>query len=321
MRIIFIGTADFAVPILQGVHGSGHEVAGVVTQPDRPAGRHRLLRPGPVRRAAIDLGMTPLQPPRIGADSTLHTLRALDAEVFLVAAYGQILPRTVLDVPRLGCYNVHASLLPALRGAAPVNWAILRGLDRTGVTIIRMEPGVDAGDIAAQRATQIGPRETAGELAKRLSELAAQLVLETLPLIGAGRVQFVKQDPRRASLAPKLTKADGAIDWSQAALALDAFVRGVSPWPGAFTALQRAAAPEEPLRLVVHRARPAEGSGEPGTVIGLDQGALLVAAGQGAVALEVVQPAGKRQMSAADFVNGYRIAAGDRFLAPAEGAP
>jgi len=324
MRILFVGTADFAVPILRAAAGSGHAVVGVVTQPDRPAGRRHRLRPGPVKRAASDLRLPVLQPDRIGVDDAL---RALDADIFLVVAYGQILPQPVLDRPRLGCYNVHASLLPALRGAAPVNWAIIRGLDRTGITIIRMDAGVDTGAIVAQRATGVGPRETAGELGERLARLGAELVLETLPLIESGQIGFAGQDERLASRAPKLTKADGAIDWTKSAVALDRFVRGVTPWPGAFTALRRAAAPDKAVRLIVCRARPAEGAlqtrageppvvqAEPGTVIRLDEGGLLAAAGEGALLIEIVQPAGKREMAAADFVNGYRIAAGDRFLA------
>jgi methionyl-tRNA formyltransferase len=320
MRILFIGTAELAAPLLRAVARTPNALVGVVTQPERPQGRHRLLRPSPVKRAADELGLPVYEPVRIGADSSLNNLRALDPDIILVAAYGQILPAAVLDLPRLGCFNVHASLLPALRGPAPVNWAIIRGLDVTGVTLFRMDAGVDTGDFVAQRATPIGPRETAPELSRRLSQLAVELLIECLPGIEVGAVSFTAQDDGAATLAPKLTKADGAIDWTRPAGQIDRLIRGVTPWPGAFALFQHAKVPDHTIRLAVHSARPVE-AGEaapaaaaPGTVVGVAAGTVLVAAGAGLLALETVQPAGKRKMTAADFVHGYRVAAGDGFL-------
>lgn len=321
MRVLFVGTANFAVPVLKAVVEAGHEVPGVVSQPDRPAGRGRRAQAGPVKRAARGLGIQVLQPDRVAARASRDAFRALVPDLVLVVAYGQILPHSILGLPRLGCYNVHGSLLPALRGAAPVNWAIIRGLPRTGVTIIRMETGLDTGDIVAQRAVEIGPRETAGELYDRLAQAAADLAVETLPLIERGAIKPVRQDEAAASLAPKLTKADGAIDWTQSASAVDCFVRGVTPWPGAYADYRSLSTPEKWLRVIVRRARPVRGVGPPGVVIDVTGEAIVVAAGQGALALEVVQPAGKREMTARAFRNGYRVTAGDRFLRPGEDSP
>jgi len=314
MRLVFVGTADFAVPGLEALAGGDHAVAAVVTQPDRPAGRNKALRPSPVKTSALALGLPVVQPEDIGAPASLEHLRALTPDALIVVAYGQILPPTVLNLPRLGCYNLHGSLLPALRGPAPVNWAVIRGLPTTGVTVIRMDAGVDTGGIVSQRATDIGPRETAGELSARLSRLGADLLAETLPLIDTGAAQASPQPETGASLAPKLAKADGAIDWTRAAADLDRFIRGVTPWPGAFTAIQAGSDPSRAVRIVVHRAQPVEGTGEPGSVIAVADASFTVAAGVGALAVEALQPAGKRAMTAADFVNGYRLAVGSRFL-------
>ena len=322
MRIAFVGTGEFAVPILEAMSAEeGTDLALVVTQPDRPAGRGRRLRPSPVKRVALAHGIDLLQPERIGEESTVEALRGYRADLFLVAAYGQILPAEVLVLPRLGCYNVHPSLLPALRGPAPINWAIIRGLERTGVTIIRMSPRVDAGQVVARREVPIGARETAGELGRRLSRLAASLVLETLPLIEAGLVRFSEQDEHLASSAPKLTPADGVIPWERSAEAVDRLVRGVTPRPGARTVLLRRSLPDKPVRLLVRRTAtrrdlpPSAQAPAPGTVLGVEHDGLLVACGEDALLLERVQPAGKREMSAREFVNGYRVAPGDRCLA------
>jgi len=314
MRIVFAGTAEFAVPAFEAVAASRHDLAAVVTQPDRPAGRHRRAEPGPVKRAALDRGLDVLQPERIAANESRQALADLAPDALVVVAYGQILRRAVLDIPRLGAFNLHGSLLPALRGAAPVNWAVIRGLSRTGVTVIRMDEGVDTGDIVAQAATAIGLRETAGELSARLARLGADLLVRALDDLDAGTAAFTPQNDDDASEAPKLEKNDGAIDWSKPAFDVDCFVRGVTPWPGAFTAVRRAADPDSPTRFAIHTARQAEGRGEPGAVIGVGPLGLTIACGIGAVVLEQVQPAGKRTMTAADFINGYRLAIGDRCL-------
>ena len=314
MRAIFMGTPDFSVPTLDALHAVA-EVVGVVCQPDRPAGRGLHLHAPPVKVRAQALGLEVIQPTKVRDGALAAWMRERRADVALVIAYGRILPRDVLDAPRVGCLNVHASLLPKYRGAAPINWAIARGETETGVGLMRMEEGLDTGPVLAESRTPIGPDETAGELTVRLSQLAAALVRATLADAVDGRLPPRPQDDAQHTLAPMLKKDDGVIDWTRPARALHDQVRAMHPWPGATTKLPDG----KTLRLL--RTRPLEvqvvGGVEraPGAVILADKGGAIVACGKDAaesLAIVEAQAEGKRAMPAGDLVNGRVLAAGMR---------
>ena len=314
MRVLFWGTSDFALPTLRALHRD-HEVAAVVTQPDRPAGRGRSVRRTAVKRLADELGLETLQPEEPRGEAFLARLSEREPEIAVVAAYGEILTEAVLELPPRGSINVHASLLPALRGAAPINWAIIRGHDRTGVTIMRMVRELDAGPILDREAVPIGPRTTAGDLFERLSSLGAERLLETLDRLGRGEVEEREQDHDAATYAPKLDRETARLDWSESAEALDRWIRGCDPWPAAWTRLGEG---EEALRvqLFVPRPRPAVDAGDvvPGTVLRADpKDGLRVATGGGVLDVGEVKPAGSRRMEAAEWVRGRGVEAGQRF--------
>ncbi|MBX3275252.1 MAG: methionyl-tRNA formyltransferase [Sandaracinaceae bacterium] len=304
MRAIFFGTPELAVPSLDAL-ASVAEVALVVCQPDRPAGRGLALRAPPVKERALALGLRVEQPTKLKDPALASALRALEADVALVVAYGRILPRAVLEAPRRGCVNVHASLLPRWRGAGPIQWAIVSGDAETGVCLMQMDEGLDTGPVIACERTAIDPDETAGALGARLSRLGAALVARELGPYVAGEREPVPQDPARATIAPLLEKEDGRVDWSAPARAVHDRVRGLSPWPGAFTTLSGA-------RLMVHRTRPTDGAGAPGEVLRAEGDALVVACGEGAVALCELQLAGKRRLDARAFLSGHPVAVGAR---------
>jgi methionyl-tRNA formyltransferase len=310
VRILFWGTPDFAVPSLRALDDEGYEVVGVVTQPDRPAGRGRRLTPSPVKEAAEALGLPLLAPERPVGDDFLDALRGLAPELSVVVAYGHILRREVLDVPPLGFLNVHASLLPELRGAAPINWAIARGHDDTGVTIMRVVEALDAGPTLHRIREPILPGETASELSVRLSELGAEALLEALALLTAGRAEEEEQDHALATYAPKVGRDVARVDWRRAAREIAWHVRGMDAVPGAWSELDGV-----PVKLFRPTPVEAPSSGSPGTVLAADaaQG-LVVAAGDGAVALGEVQPPGKRRMDALDWIHGRGVRAAQRFV-------
>jgi methionyl-tRNA formyltransferase len=302
MRVLFYGTPAFALPTL-GALLARHTVVAVVTQPDRPAGRGQRLQLSPVKRFALDHGLAVLQPPGLRDPAWIPPLRAFDAEVAVVVAFGQILPRAVLDVPLHGSINVHASLLPRYRGAAPIAWAIIRGERETGITTFQMDEGMDTGPMLLRRPVAIGPEETTGELATRLAEVGAEVLLETLdrrPALTPG-----PQDPGAATLAPRLRKEDGALDWTRPAAELAARIRGVNPWPGAATA-----APSG--RLLVWRARAVAGQGDPGVLTAAD-GGLYIGSGEGLLQPIEVQPESRRVMSWETFLRGARLGPGAVF--------
>lgn len=310
MRLVFLGTPDFAVPSLEALLGAGHDVACVVTQPDRPSGRHRRPTPPPVKALAARLGVPVRQTENVNEPAFLDGLAQLRPDLVVVAAFGQKLGRRLLDAPPHGCINVHASLLPRHRGAAPVAHAILAGDRETGVTVQRMAEKIDAGDILLQEATPIGPRETAGELTDRLAALGARLVVQAVADVAAGRASPTPQDPSKATRAPMLRKEDGAIDWGREAGCLDRFVRAMAPWPGAYTIWTPPAG--QPVRLVVAQAEPAGGgAGRPGRLAALGPDRISVETGEGLLHIVRLQPAGGRPMSAADFLRGHRLALGD----------
>jgi len=302
VRILFLGTPDFAVPSLRALIAAGHEIVGVCCQPDKPQGRHFTLTPPPAKREAEARGIPVLQPATLRDEAAQRAIAALAPELIVVAAYGKLLPRAVLELPARGCINVHGSLLPKYRGAAPIQWAVIRGEAVTGVTIMQMDEGLDTGAMLLQKSLAIGEHETAGELFGRVAALGAEALTEALGRLDA--IAPVPQDESGATWAPMLQKADGAIDWSQDAAAIDARIRGVTPWPGAYTTCRG-------KRLKIHRARLADRCGETGKPIGGD--GLIVACGRGAIELLEVQPEGGRRMSAADFARGQRLTAEDRF--------
>lgn len=305
-RVVFMGTPAFALPTLEALVRH-HHVVGVVTQPDREAGRGRVLTPPPVKTAAHAYGLPLIQPKTLRDPAAIAQIRAWAPDVIVVAAFGQLLRPEVLNIPPHGCLNVHASLLPKYRGAAPIAAAILAGEAVTGVTIMRIDPGLDSGPIIAQRAEPIRPDDTAGTLGERLARLGAELLIEVLPGWLAGTIQAVPQDESAATFAPRIRKEDGRLDWTRPAVELERQVRAFSPWPGTFTTLAG-----EVLHIRAAALAEAAASGEPGQVVALPGGRVGVVTGAGVLELKEVQPAGKRVMSAADFARGRRDFIGAR---------
>jgi methionyl-tRNA formyltransferase len=299
-RVVFMGTPQFAVPALQALD-EHHQVVGVVTQPDRRAGRGRMMVASPVKETALARSLPLFQPETLNTPQALARLAAWRPDVIVVAAFGQLLRTQVLDLPPHGCLNIHASLLPRYRGAAPIPAAILAGDQRTGVTLMRMDEGLDTGPIIAQAECPISQDDTTGSLTAKLADLGARLLLESLPAWLAGEIQVRAQDDSSATYFDKLQKADGHLDWRRSADHLDRQIRACQPWPGAYTTWQG-------LRLKVLRARPRPrwlGEGQPGTVIALEPGIGIVT-GQGALELLEVQLAGKKPMPAGQFARGQR---------------
>ena len=312
MRLVFMGTPEFAIPSLSALLDAGHEVSLVVTRPDRPAGRGRLMTPPPVKTLALQSGLSVLQPEKIREPGFLDALRKAQPEAIVVVAYGKILPREVLDLPEKGCLNLHASLLPKFRGASPVAWAILAGEKRTGVCTMRLTEGMDEGPVCLCEETPIGPDETAGELSERLAEIGAGLVVRTLEGLGAGTLVPREQDHAKASYAPLLVKSDGELDWSEDATAICRRIRAMSPWPGGWTVFAEEGSEGETWQIV--RAVEAEGKGEPGIVQTAGREGIVVTAGRGAVRILAVKPAGKRAMPAGALLSGRNVQPNDRFL-------
>jgi methionyl-tRNA formyltransferase len=307
MRVVFLGSGRFAIPSLEALLRAGHEVAAVVTQPDKEKGRGRALSPPPLKPVALAHGLPVLQPRRIKAPEALDALRALRPDVQVVVAYGQILPRAVIDVAPRGTVNVHGSLLPRYRGAAPVQWAIVNGETETGVSTMQIDEGMDTGPVLLTRSEPVRATDTAEELEGRLAGLGAGLLVETLAGLEQGTIAPVPQDDARATYAPLIKKEDGRIDWTRPAPVLERRVRAFHPWPGAVTT-------SGGRELKVLRARAESGGpGEPGTVVGVDRGGLVVACGEGTrLRLLEVQPESRRPMPAAAFAAGARIVPGAR---------
>ncbi len=306
MRVVFFGSPAFALPSLQAV-AREHQVVAVVSQPDRPAGRGKQLQPPPVKELALQLGLSVEQPTKLRDGVLAQKLSALQPDVFVVVAYGRILPPDLLAVPRLGPWNVHASLLPKFRGAAPIQWSVIRGEAKTGVCVMRMEEGLDTGPVAACREETIADTDTAGTLAERLSRLGAELLVRTLPDIADGTVLLRPQEHGAATLAPMLKKEDGILDFSAPASLVSAQARGVDPWPGAAVFLAG-----EPMK--VFGPTVTSGRGAPGEVIGQGAHGLEVACGQGAIAFAELQLPGRKRMAAAAVLAGRAIPPGTRLL-------
>lgn len=304
MRILFMGSPAFAVPSLRRLAGRGW-VVGVVTQPDRPVGRGMEMQAPAVKEAAVTLGLPVLQPPRLREPEVLPRLAELRPDLIVVVAYGQILRQPVLELPPLGCINLHGSLLPAYRGAAPIQWAIIRGERKTGVTTILMDPGMDTGPILLMEETPIGPEETAGELAGRLAEIGAALLERTVVEWSEHKITPRPQPAEGVSYAPLLKKEDGIIDWGRTAVEVAHLVRGTDPWPGAHTIWR-----DRAWRVWRGRPRPSGGA-VAGRIIAVGGQGIDVATGSGRYRIEELQEAGSRRMRAAEYLAGHAVAAGD----------
>ena len=308
MRIVFWGTPDFATPPLRALIGEGFDVVGVVTQPDRPRGRSRSqLDPSPVKQVAVEEGIAVLQPERPRGPEFVQALRDLDPDLSVVVAYGHILPREVVELPRLGTLNVHASLLPALRGAAPIQAAIAEGLEETGVSIMRMVTALDAGPVIHTLTTPIEPDETGGELTLRLSELGATALIEALALMELGEALERPQDDVQATFARKIEREDARVDWTQRAAVVARRIRAYDPKPGAWSTVRDAEVRLFGARAITDR------TGMPGEVLEADEMGMIVACNDGAVAIHEVHPSGKRRMAALDWAQGRGVAVGDRW--------
>ena len=313
MRIVFIGTGEIGVPTLNALLNSEYEVVGVVTQPNKPVGREQRIEPPPIKKVitrsgsfqtpkAFGAGKPPLlevfQPPKIKDSQAIEDIRRLMPDLIVVAAYGQILPRDVLEIPRLACLNLHASLLPRWRGAAPIQAAIAAGDRETGITVMYMDEGLDTGDILLQRSVAIQPDDTGRSLHDRMAQIAPEALLEALRLLAAGNAWRIPQDNARATYAPKLKREHGQIDWSESAEAIERKIRAYNPWPGAFMKVDR-------QNLKVFSASVVDLNGQPGEILRSDKD-LIVATGKGALSLAEVQLQGKRRMSGVEFLRGHR---------------
>ena len=306
LRTIFMGTPELACDSLRALHTSpACEVLQVVTQPDRPKGRDLKLTPSPVKSLAVSLSLPVLQPERARDPGFLQVLAALKPELIAVAAFGQILPPAILELPTYGCLNVHTSLLPRYRGAAPIQWAILNGDSHTGVTIMKMDVGLDTGGILSQEKTEIAPNDTAETLHDRLAQIGARLLVSTIPEYVEGRLTPVSQDNALATHAPKIKKEHGHIDWTAPATTLWNRVRGLVPWPGAFCYMPSANGGKTLLK--VWSAEVTSGTGKPGSILEAGQGKLIVACGTDALSLTTLQREGGRRMATRDFLAGHPL--------------
>lgn len=304
MRIVFMGTPDFAVPSLQALIDAGHDVCAVYTQPDKPQGRKQILTAPPVKTLALEHDIPVFQPNTLKNEGEQARLRELAPEVIIVVAYGKLLPKAVLDIPPHGCINVHGSLLPRWRGAAPIQWAVIAGDEMAGVTTMQMAEGLDTGDMLLTYETKVGEKETAGELFDRLAQSGAELLTQTL--VKLDEITPRPQDDAQSCYAHMLDKQMAVIDWSKSAHEIDCLIRGLNPWPIALTTLSGE-------RLKVFAAEKANGNGEPGTVLEADpKKGLTVACGEGALKLTEIQLVGGKRMKATDFLRGHAIEVGTK---------
>lgn len=304
MRIVFMGTPDFAVPSLQALIDAGHDVCAVYTQPDKPQGRKQILTAPPVKTLALEHDIPVFQPNTLKNEDEQARLRELAPEVIIVVAYGKLLPKAVLDIPPHGCINVHGSLLPRWRGAAPIQWAVIAGDEMAGVTTMQMAEGLDTGDMLLTYETKVGEKETAGELFDRLAQSGAELLTQTL--VKLDEIEPRPQDDAQSCYAHMLDKQMAMIDWSKSAHEIDCLIRGLNPWPIALTTLSGE-------RLKVFAAEKAAGNGEPGTVLEADpKKGLTVACGEGALGLTEIQLVGGKRMKATDFLRGHAIEVGTK---------
>lgn len=307
MRVVFMGTPAFAVPSLEALDNSDHEVVGVVTQPDRPKGRGQAVVPCPVKELALAKGLPVSQPEKVKGPDFLRQLSDWKPDVIAVTAFGRFLPKAILDLPPMGCVNVHGSLLPAYRGAAPIQWALIHGDAETGITTMLMDEGMDTGAVLLQQTVPIEPEDTALELGARLAQAGGALLVETLTRLAEGSVVPREQDHSRATVAPLLTKEDGVIDWTQPATEIVNRIRGLSPWPGSYTF-------HHGHRLIIRKGRVDTQGGQggsdgqrPGTILAVGPKSFWVETGEGRIEVLEVQPANKKRMSVEQFLLGYAL--------------
>ncbi len=301
MRIVFMGTPDFAVPALKALAASRHEVTLVVTQPDRQKGRGKAILESDVKKCAESLGIPVFQPAKVKTEDAVAVLREQHPDAIVVAAYGQILSQEILDLPKFGCINIHGSLLPRWRGAAPIQWSVIDGDERTGITIMQMDRGLDTGDILLQESVEIGKKETAEHLYERLAAMGGPLVLKALDAIEDGTITRTKQDDAKSCYAKMLTKRQGEISWTMPAVRIERLVRGLNSWPSAYTFYRG-----KMLKIWDADAEPQkEMEAAPGTILGTTKDAIRVQTGDGVLVLKEVQPEGKKRMAVKDFLLGY----------------
>lgn len=308
VSIVFMGTPEFAVPPLLAIHKAGYSIPLVVSQPDRPKGRGRKLEETPVKRTARDLGLSVIQPQKINSDDTISMIEALKPDFFVVVAFGQIIGEHLLSVPKSAPINIHASLLPAYRGAAPIQRAILGGEPVTGITTMRMDRGMDSGDMLLTQTMGILEDDTSETLGNRLSRLGADLIIQTLEDYVAGRITPIPQNHEKATYAPMLNKQEGRINWQHPAKQLDCFVRGMTPWPGAFTFLG-----DKRFRVIKSISLDIDGNDPPGTVLESTPGTLVIQAGSGAMSVREIQGESGKRLSIGDFLRGFPVPKGSRF--------
>jgi len=303
MRIIFMGTPEFACPTLATLIERGEQVVAVVTQPDRPKGRGQQTLPPPVKLLAEQHGIPVFQPVKVRHPDAIEKIRSLEPDLIVVVAFGQILPKALLDIPKHGCINVHASLLPYYRGAAPLNWCIINGETQTGVTTMMMDVGLDTGDMLLKKATPIDPDEDTRSLHDRLSRIGAELLAETLEQLADGALVPEKQDDALTCYAPMLKKEDGQIDWHKDAASIKNLVRGMTPWPGAFSHI-------DGKLLKVYRVQTGSGTGTPGAILAAGRDGIEVACGEGSIVIHELQLEGKKRLFAAEFLAGCKLEPG-----------
>lgn len=318
MRVVFMGTPDFAVGALEAIIQAGHQVAAVVTQPDKPKGRGKEMQMTPVKTCAVAHDIPVFQPVKIRESGAVEVLRGYEADIFVVAAFGQILSEEILSMPKYGCVNIHASLLPKYRGAAPIQWAVINGEKVTGVTIMQMDKGIDTGDMLMKAEVAIDARETGDSLHDKLAQAGARLIVEALPKIENGEITPVKQNGEESSYAKMLQKSMSRIDWSKDAAKLDCLIRGLISWPGAVTACRGRNLKIWEEEVAAEDAVDAKHSAEhykdaePGTVVHVEKDAFYVQTGRGILKITAVQPEGKKRMCVKDFLLGYPVKAGEK---------
>lgn len=308
MRVIFMGTPDFAVGTLEEIVAAGHEVVLVVSQPDKAVGRSKALKYTPVKACALAHGIEVYQPERVRNEECIEYLRSYEPDIIIVEAFGQLIPKAILDMPRYGCVNVHASLLPKYRGAAPIQWAVINGDPVTGVTTMRMDEGLDTGDMIMKREVALREDETGGSLFERLSEAGAKLCVETMAAIENGTAVYTPQDHEQATHTKKIYKEMGSIDWSRDAQTIECLIRGLDPWPSAYTRLN-----DRTLKIWKAKVIAGDSDMPPGCIVKADREGLLVQTGEGMLLLTEVQLEGKKRMSAEAFLNGCPVEAGTYF--------
>ncbi len=308
MKVVYMGTPDFAVDTLEAIVKAGHEVALVVTQPDKAKGRGKKVCYTPVKEKALEHDLPVAQPEKVREEDFVEKLRAIAPDVIVVVAFGQILPESILNIPKYGCINVHASLLPAYRGAAPIQWAVIDGLTESGVTTMYMEKGLDTGDIILQSKLSLAPDETGGSLFDKLAKEGAILLVKTLTMLGDGTATRTKQDDSKSSYAKMLTKDMGCLDFTKDAVILERLIRGLNPWPSAFTKIQ-----DKTLKIYVAEVVSEDVitfAAEPGTVVAVDKKSFTVRCGKGALRILNLQLEGKKRMDTSAFLLGYKIETG-----------